>query len=61
MLRDEPTWAVVSSASVAAFYTVVHCDAGPLETFETRKAAERELARVVRDEPTWARRCQPSD
>ena len=36
------------------FYSLVHCDAGPLETFETREEAERELARVVKDEPTWA-------
>ncbi len=39
---------------MADFYSLVHCDAGLLETFETREDAERELARVLMDKPTWA-------
>jgi hypothetical protein len=39
--------------AVADFYSLVHCDAGLLETFETREDAERELARVLMDKPTW--------
>ena len=45
---------MIPSTAVARLYTVVHREAGSLRTFTTRGAAERELADVLADEPTWA-------
>ncbi len=47
--RSEP-----EGVTPARLYAVVHREAGPLLTFTSREEARRELADVLRDEPTWA-------
>ncbi len=34
-------------------YSIVHRECGPVSTFLTLHEAERELADVLADEPTW--------
>jgi hypothetical protein len=38
---------------VADLYVLAHRDYGPITTFVSREAAEKELERVFGDEPTW--------
>jgi hypothetical protein len=39
---------------VAALYSLVHREEGPISTYLTKAKAERELEAVLRDEPDWA-------
>ena len=41
-------------ADTADLWSLVHREFGPIQTFLTREAAERELEDVLRDEPGWA-------
>jgi len=39
---------------MTAFWSVVHGEFGPIQTFLTREEAERTLEDMLRDEPGWA-------